>query len=350
MMGLTTTAVTNVRAIAGRAGLRLFRALDPRPMILMYHRVEELPTDPQLLAVQPRHFAEHLEVLRRSFRVLSLGELVEALSRGRFPRHAVVLTIDDGYADNLANAKPLLESFGTPATVFVTTGSIGSEREFWWDELERLVLHPGRLPQKLRLSIRGRSHDWDLGDGASYSADDFERQKSWHVEQPSDPGPRQSLYRSLYSHLHPLSHDEKGSILAELARQAEIGVVGRPTHRPLTHQELSRLEGGVVEIGAHTVTHPTLAALSPEAQRDEIQGSKATLEAELGRPIVAFAYPHGSYTAATVATVREAGYQYACTSDARLVTRASDPLLLPRLVPRNWDGRTFERWLRSWLG
>jgi len=330
--------------------LRLFRGLDPRPMILMYHRVEELPTDPQLLAVQPPNFAEHLEVLRRSFRVLSLGELVEALSRRRLPRHAVVLTIDDGYADNLSNARPLLESFDIPATVFVTTGSIGGKREFWWDELERLVLHPGRLPRNLRLSIRGGSHQWDLGDGAAYSADDFERQKSWHVEQPSDPGPRQRLYRSLYSQLHTLSHGDKVAILDELAQQAEIGVNGLPTHRPLTHEELGRLEGGVVEIGAHTVTHPTLAALSPDAQRAEIHDSKATLEAELGRPIVAFAYPHGSYTAATVATVREAGYQYACTSDARLVTRASDPLLLPRLVPRNWDGRTYERWLRLWLG
>jgi peptidoglycan/xylan/chitin deacetylase (PgdA/CDA1 family) len=330
--------------------LRLFRTLDPRPIILMYHRVEELATDPQLLAVKPLHFAQHLAVLRRGFRVISLVELVEALGRGRFPRQAVVVTIDDGYADNLANAKPLLESFDTPATVFVTTGSIGSEREFWWDELERFVLHPGQLPRRLRLTIRGHSHEWDLGEAAAYSADDFERNKSWHVEQPSDPSPRQSLYRALYSHLHPLSHDEKWTVLGDLAQQAEIGAAGRSTHHVVSDEELRQLGGGVIEIGAHSVTHPTLAALSPDAQRHEIRDSKALLEGRLGHPIVGFAYPHGSYTAATVAAVREAGYGYACTSDARLVNRGSDPLLLPRLVPRHWDGQTFEAWLRSWLG
>src|SRR4030095_8520096 len=102
-----------VRQVAG--GLKyLFGA---RALILMYHRVAELRNDPYLLAVQPNHFSDHLEVIRRHCFPIKLQQLVKALANGRIPKRAVVITFDDGYADNLLNAKPLLERYGTPDTV-----------------------------------------------------------------------------------------------------------------------------------------------------------------------------------------------------------------------------------------
>jgi peptidoglycan/xylan/chitin deacetylase (PgdA/CDA1 family) len=81
----------------------------------------------------------------------------------------VVITFDDGYADNLHNAKPLLERYDIPATVFVTTGHIGHEREFWGDELDRLLLQPSTLPELLGLSINGSPYQWELGEVAHYT-------------------------------------------------------------------------------------------------------------------------------------------------------------------------------------
>src|SRR5215467_4451596 len=100
-------------------------------LILMYHRIAELQSDPWGLAVSPRHFAEHLEVLRRHGQPRPLAQTVKALQRQGLPGgRPLVVTFDDGYADNLYNAAPLLDRYDVPATVFLTTGYIDGAREF----------------------------------------------------------------------------------------------------------------------------------------------------------------------------------------------------------------------------
>src|ERR1051326_2045987 len=150
-------------------------------LILLYHRVVELSSDPYLLGVRPQRFAEHLEILRKHGRPMQLHQLAQALRDGNLPRRALVVTFDDGYADNLYTAKPLLERFEVPATIFVTTGYIGRDREFWWDELERLLLQPGILPETLRLNIGAGVCEWKLGDTVCYSEDDYQQHVSWTV-------------------------------------------------------------------------------------------------------------------------------------------------------------------------
>jgi peptidoglycan/xylan/chitin deacetylase (PgdA/CDA1 family) len=259
----------------------------------------------------------------------------------------VAVTFDDGYADNLYNAKPLLERHGVPATVFVTTGYLDRAEEFWWDELERLLLRPGRLPDTLRLRVNGRAFRWELGEAACCSAGAYRRQRGWNVLEGDEPGPRQSCFRLLCRLLRPLPEGQRRRVLGRLRAWAGAGRAGRPTHRPLTSQEVLGLaEGGLVEVGAHTVTHPVLAARPAAEQRAEIRRSKARLEEILARPVVTFAYPYGSredYTADTVAGVREAGFLCACSNFAGLAAADTGRFQLPRVMVMDWDGEAFAR-------
>ncbi|HVX31202.1 MAG TPA: polysaccharide deacetylase family protein [Nitrolancea sp.] len=333
-----------------RSARRLRRAFRSRALILMYHRVVDLPSDPQLLCVTPEHFAAQMEILRRDYQPLSLLELAKALREGTLPNRSVAITFDDGYVDNLENAAPVLGRHDLPATVFVTSGALGRREEFWWDELDRLLLQPGLLPDPLELRIGGSVYRWETGSAATYTADDARLHRDWHVERPVDPGPRQRLYRAVYDVLQPLPAESRGCALDQLRALAGVDAAGRATHRTMTAAELVRLsQDELIEVGAHTVTHPLLAALPVEAQRSEIEQSKACLEEILGRPVVTFSYPHGSLSAETVARTRAAGFACAGTSDPDAVWTDADPYQLPRVVVRDWDGDAFARQMKEWM-
>ena len=322
-------------------------------VILLYHRVAQLPTDPQLLCVTPPHFGEHLEILRKEYHPIGLSALSRAQKAGNLPERAVIVTFDDGYYDNLAHAKPLLERYDIPATVFVTTGYVDRQREFWSDELERLLLHPGDLPSTLDLTLNGKRHHWHLGDAVSYSAEAYEDHRTWNVRK-KNPGPRQAFYNVLHPLIRALTDEQQQEALATLFAWAGIKPMLRPSHRTVSTDELRCMaDGGLIDIGAHTITHPVLSSLSATEQDTEIRGSKARLEEILGGPITNFAYPYGlpsDYAAATIAAVKQAGFDCACSSYEDNVWRGSDRFQLPRRIAFDWDGEEFARKLRQWLG
>jgi peptidoglycan/xylan/chitin deacetylase (PgdA/CDA1 family) len=340
---VSTTAIGTLRRTARRAA-NLFL---PRTIILLYHRVAELPSDPQLLSVTPQHFAEHLEILRKHYHPISLRQTDQPL------RCSVAVTFDDGYADNLWNAKPLLERYDVPATVFVTTGYVGQDREFWWDELETLLLERRTLPETLQLNINGGIRQWELGTSADYNEDAYNHDRSWNVSVKNDPSPRQFVYRSLHQLLRPMPEREQRKVLNQLRDVAGAASSRRSTSRPLSPAEVIELDkGGLVKVGSHTVTHPVLSTLSAETQSSEIEHSKTDLEEMLGHPVTSFAYPFGTrsdYSQETVAAIRRAGYHRACSNFAGFVGPDTDRFQLPRFVVRDWDGDEFKRRLGDWL-
>ncbi len=321
------------------------------PRILLYHRVAELESDPQLLAVSPGRFAEQLAVLREDYQVLPLDELVRAVFAHKATRRMVAITFDDGYADNLHQAAPLLAQAGFPATVYVASGTLGSAREFWWDELERLLLLPGRLPAQLRLAADGDEIVGVLGDAATCSDAQRRELRGWNVTRPDDPTPRHALYRRLCRRLKPMRPCEREAVLSDLRAQVGADEAGRETHRALGEDELRRLAAGDVEIGGHTVGHPTLAVLEPAQQQAEIREGNARLQRILGQPVKSFSYPFGNpsdFTAETVEILRREGVTHACAGCAERLHAGSDVYRLPRHVVRNWTGGQFRERLRAW--
>jgi peptidoglycan/xylan/chitin deacetylase (PgdA/CDA1 family) len=263
-------------------------------VILMYHSISRGRPDPWELCVDPDHFAEQAQLICDRYHAVSLGELRGALERGERLTRAVALTFDDGYRDNLLVAKPILEQHGLPATVFVTTGYVGSERDFWWEELEAFCASAGQAS------------------------------------------------RAVWEELQALSHERRAARLDEL--WASIDARPPAASLPLTPAGLERLaEDGLVRLGAHTVTHPHLSSLSAQEQRVEILASKEYLSEVAGRTVEDFSYPHGDFSQETIALVESAGFETACTTLSRPVTRGARPLELPRVQVGNWNAEALER-------
>jgi peptidoglycan/xylan/chitin deacetylase (PgdA/CDA1 family) len=261
-------------------------------VILLYHRVTRLADDRWSIAVTPEHFAEHMELLRHRATLVPLEGLRAALDAPNANGPIVSVTFDDGYADNFHEALPILSRWDVPATFFVASGPVSRGREFWWDDLDRLV----------------------------------------SAEQ----------YGDTWTRLRDLSGAERDATLESLRHASGLDPSPRPGRRALSPDELACLARDArIEIGAHSVSHSRLAPLPAEAQRTEIEESRRQLSAIVGRPIESFAYPFGraaDYTLETMSLVRDAGFSRACINQPGRVDRSTDRFALPRIYVRDWSG------------
>lgn len=104
-----------------------------------------------------------------------------------------------------------------------------------------------------------------------------------------------------------------------------------------------------VGFGAHTVTHAALPECPDDAVVEEVVESKRQLELVLERPMRTFAYPYGGLDERSVAAVRRAGFESACTTEPRLARPDDDPFLVPRIEVMHGDSlRRFLSYL--WFG
>lgn len=326
--------------------------LDHRAAVLMYHGVGDVDIDPWGLFVSPDNFAEHLDVLRSSTVPLSLRALACRCADGSVEHRSIAVTFDDGYANNLTTAKPLLEAHDVPATIFIVTSAVERSGEYWWDRLAAVLLRPGRLPSRIALPVDAQMSEpatFELGDAVEYSESEWRADHAYR-DGESVPSPRMALYHRVWEHLLHLPDDVRHDVLDTMAVWAGSAPEVRETHRCVTADELIRLDGGdVVEVGAHTITHPLLPQVTPEVRRTEIVEGKRRLEAMVDRPIDSFSYPFGGHDHATVAAVADAGFDVAVTTRPETTTVRVEPLRIPRFDVKNWDGEQFERRLTNWL-
>jgi peptidoglycan/xylan/chitin deacetylase (PgdA/CDA1 family) len=307
-----------------------------RPVILMYHRVARLTYDPWQLAVWPERFAEQIEALTHSRRVVPLRWLATQLAQGHVAKKVAAVTFDDGYVDTLTRAKPVLERQGCPATVFLATGAIGKSSAFWWDDLSRIIFEPPLLPRDLEVKIVGRVHRWRT-DG----------RRMGPADRGAEDGPtlsRQQLHDEIWQLLRQLEPEPRCELLIHLGAWAGVEIEAQSPHRALNAEEVGRLvEPGFLDIGAHTVSHAVLSSLDKENQHSEIERSRIACEELIGEPIHAFAYPFGEFDNTAVSLVRECGFACACTTVPGRVSMRSDPMLLPRIAVGNFAGDELAR-------
>jgi peptidoglycan/xylan/chitin deacetylase (PgdA/CDA1 family) len=277
---------------------------------LIYHRV--LANEDPLNNWDPTdlEFEDQIRALSTCFTMLPLGEALERLASESLPPSAACVTFDDGYADNVAVALPILKKHGVPATFFVATGYLDGGR-MWNDTVIEAIRASGLAEIDL--------HEWGVG-----------------VLALGDVQARRRAIRTILDKLKQVPAAEREARAMELESMANARL---PRDLMMRTEQVSALRAAGMEIGAHSVTHPILTQVSYAAARKEIAESRERLSAILREPVSFFAYPNGrpgrDYTAEHVAMVRELGFRAAVSTAWGVATRHCDWFQLPRFTP--WD-------------
>ena len=273
--------------------------------VLMYHRIADDMTNLHGITVSPRNFAAHMAFLSKNYRVLRFEEDWSSVKES-----AVVVTFDDGYSDNYRYALPILERYGIPATIFVSTGNIDTDRLFWWDTLEGVFALSHTL-----VSLGNQEFPVDSMDQA-------------------------------HRFLHDLLPEERCEVLSDAA--AKVGKMPEyiANRRSLTSIELKKLAASsLVTIGAHTVTHSSLNHEPKEQKRWEILSSREYLQKNIGAEINTFSYPFGDYDEDTLSILASSGFKKACTVTGGLAD--SEGLFqIPRNKVLDVGVKEFEKFLK----
>jgi len=258
-------------------------------VVLNYHRIGDgrrSVFDRCRWSATEEDFDRQVKFLTRHFDVISPRDIPYVV-RVRRGRH-VMITFDDGYADNYNAAFPILRSHGAVATFFVATGYIDEPRLPWWDEIAWMVRSSRRsvleLPAYLPAPVT--------------------------VDEPD----RERAVRALLRTYKGLPSERTAAFLDAAA---EATGSGRAPGDLLDVRSLWMSWGMLREmhaaqrtVGGHTVNHPLLSRMTREEQAAEIRGCARRLHDELGIPMLAFAYPVGTrdaFNADTRACLEEAG-------------------------------------------
>ncbi len=295
----------------GKTMIRLLSPGGDRGLsIFIYHRVlaEKDPLFPG--EVDSADFDRDLRRIGSMFNVIPLLDAVHRTAAGTLPPRAACITFDDGYADNVEIALPILQRHGLHATFFIATGFLNGGR-MWNDSVIELVR---RAPDGV-LDFSG------CGRG------------TYTVTSVSQ---RQGAIKALIGQLKYLPMAER---IDEVNRLTEAAKVGLPNDLMMTTAQVVQLHRARMGIGAHTVNHPILASIDLPSARAEIAEGKLVLEAIIGEKVPLFAYPNGKpgadYRAEHVAVVKDLGFEGAVSTAWGACKGRADVYQLPRFSP--WD-------------
>jgi peptidoglycan/xylan/chitin deacetylase (PgdA/CDA1 family) len=259
--------------------------------VLTYHRIGERSHDPDdldpgLISATPRDFERHVAWLAVNAAPVSLEEVLAAKAGvARLPRRAVLVTFDDAYRDFAEVAWPALRAHGVPVALFVPTAYPGSDGHgFWWDRLHRALMR----------TTRREPLPTPLGPLPMVAAADRER-----------------AHAVLVAFIHALPHDEAMRSLERiLALVGDADAVCPVLNWP----ELRALARAGVTVAPHTRTHARLDRVNDERAHEELAGSRADVERELGRCPPAFAFPAGGHDERSPSFLRACGFELAFTT------------------------------------
>jgi peptidoglycan/xylan/chitin deacetylase (PgdA/CDA1 family) len=260
-------------------------------------------------------FDECLGFFRCHYTLVTLDDVKASLEGlRRLPPRSLLITFDDGFADNSDYALPLLRKHGVSATLFITSDVIGRNERLWTEDL-------------LWAFTAGRLHQRDLADLHALLMDGT-------ACDPDNP----ALIWELVRRGPELETAKVEAALSAL--NIDLNRIRHP-RQMLSRSEIATLAINGIAIGAHGKTHTALP-LSSDITR-ELYSPRAVLDEILAahpqRSVDALSFPHGAYTSEVVDRALAAGYALAFTSDAELCVLRKGFLASPLVGRIDVDGR-----------
>jgi peptidoglycan/xylan/chitin deacetylase (PgdA/CDA1 family) len=252
-----------------------------------------------------------MELLARRYRPVSLDQVGQFLSgETALPDRSVVVTFDDGYADNYEIAAPVLNRVGVPATFYVTVESVEQLRLPW--------------PARLRFVFRTTKR--------AYWVDSSGR--SWPLSSAVE---RERAYLLSCDECGQLAGKTQETYVARLEDELENQVPVESGRLMMTYDQARALVQQGHIVGSHTMSHPNMAHVSLQDAYHEMTESKHRLERQLSAAVAHFSYPCPAlwphWTEQTVTASRKAGYETAVTTNGGLTRKGDNPLSLKRISP-----------------
>ena len=310
----------SLQHLAARHGRHTRAAAIPELLVLMYHRI--LPDDDARaqmeepgMKVTPSTFRMHLETIRQYFDTVHLSEWIRRrLSGEDMPKRACAITFDDGWADNYEFAFPIIAEMKIPATIYLVSDMIGTDRIFW----------PERLARTLTCIAEKHAGQW------SHPALEWlkQTQTSYRFTTVA-PSPEQ--LSELIASAKALPDDEIHSRLDNIERELKLEKGVRKPSLLSWSQVTEMVSSGLVEIGSHTCNHIRLDAKTPaDVLEREIVSSKQAIEQHTNRPVSSFCFPNGDYCSDALELVRN-HYVSAVSTTSGWNSAESDQYLLKRV-------------------
>ncbi|UCG08959.1 MAG: polysaccharide deacetylase family protein [Desulfobacterales bacterium] len=266
-------------------------------------------------------FVEQLSYIRKYYNITSLQGLVESLQKGEIQERSVVITFDDGFADNYHFVYPILENFRIPATIFLTTEAIDNRKPIWIQKLNYLINKFGI--DKIVDSMKGL-----LGDAQ------FER-------SISNADSSHCLHKQIEQFLaYKVPKEFREEILLKLYAKFNISLENIFSQNEifLSWKTVKKMHGNGICFGNHGESHTPFAAMSVDDQRAEIVSSKNMIEKHIKQDFLPFAYPFGQqrdFARATKRIIDEAGHSCILTAMPTLVDVNTSLQELGRIVIGN---------------
>jgi peptidoglycan/xylan/chitin deacetylase (PgdA/CDA1 family) len=285
---------SNAIRFSGQLGLYRLASLITRnqPRALVYHRFSNETLSGYCTG---HNFELQLRYIKKHYRALTMTQLVEEYYAGGLRKpNTIAITIDDGYDDFYKIAYPLLKKYQLPATLYVATGFIENKLWLWPDQVS-FILNRAVQPRPV-----------------------------FSFENVIDIQPELSGYKAwsyLIAKLLSVSDPVKHEIIQKLASawHVDLPALAPDDFRPCTEKQLVEMSENNIEIGGHSVTHPSMGQVDDDQALFEIDESKRYLINLLGDTNRSFCYPNGTehdYTPVVKKMVQVAGYSCAVTAFA----------------------------------